>query len=93
MICLINFYKKTYYDSKIIRRTEGGTNMKGGYDLYGNYYPNFQDAIDAEIEQMIEIDVRRGWDKQREEYEAAMEAEYKKEYQNYLEELAKEEYL
>ncbi len=65
--------------------------MKGGYDLYGNYYPNLQDAIDAEIEQMIEIDARRGWDKQREEYEAAMEAEYKKEYQNYLEELAKEE--
>lgn len=33
--------------------------MKGGYDLYGNYYPNLQDAIDAEIEQMIEIDARR----------------------------------
>lgn len=65
--------------------------MKCGYDLYGNYYPNLQDAIDAEIEQMIEIDARRRYDKQKEQYEAAMEAEYKKEYQNYLEELAKEE--
>ena len=69
--------------------------MKGGYDLYGNYYPNLQDAIDAEIEQMIEIDVRRGWDKQRKEHEAKMMAEYEKQYEEYLrslEESAKEEY-
>lgn len=64
--------------------------MKGGYDLYGNYYPNLQDAIDAEIEQMIEI----GWDKQREAHEAKMMAEYEKQYEEYLrslEESAKEE--
>jgi len=68
--------------------------MKGGYDLYGNYYPNLQDAIDAEIEQMIEIDARRGWDKQREAHEAKMMAEYEKQYEEYLrslEESAKEE--
>lgn len=69
--------------------------MKGGYDLYGNYYPNLQDAIDAEIEQMIEIDVRRGWDKQREAHEAKIMAEYEKQYEEYLRSLkesAKEEY-
>ena len=68
--------------------------MKGGYDLYGNYYPNLLNAIDAEIEQMAEIDVRRGWDNQIEEYEAKMMAEYEKQYEEYLgslEELAKEE--
>jgi len=69
--------------------------MKGGYDLYGNYYPNLQDAIDAEIEQMIEIDVRRELDKQIKAHEAKMMAEYEKQYEEYLRSLkesAKEEY-
>ena len=30
----------------------------GGYDLYGNYYANSQDAWDAETAQMNEIDNR-----------------------------------
>lgn len=28
----------------------------GGYDLYGRYYPNEADAINAELAQMSEID-------------------------------------
>ena len=28
----------------------------GGYDLYGNYYPKTQDALDAESCQMNQID-------------------------------------
>ena len=31
----------------------------GGYDLYGNYYRNAEDAWDAETAQMNEIDNRR----------------------------------
>lgn len=32
--------------------------MSGGYDLYGNYYPNRNDACAAEIAQCNEIDNR-----------------------------------
>ena len=32
--------------------------MKGGYDLYGNYYPNLNDAMNAEMAQCNEIDNR-----------------------------------
>jgi polyhydroxyalkanoate synthesis regulator phasin len=32
--------------------------MKGGFDLYGTYYPNRNDAINAEISQCNEIDNR-----------------------------------
>ena len=32
--------------------------MRGGYDLYGNYYPNLNDAINAEMAQCNEIDNR-----------------------------------
>ena len=31
----------------------------GGYDLYGNYYSNSNDALNAELSQMNEIDNRR----------------------------------
>ena len=31
--------------------------MKGGYDLHGRYYPNREDAINAEISQCNEIDL------------------------------------
>lgn len=30
----------------------------GGYDLYGTYYENRQDALNAELSQMNEIDNR-----------------------------------
>jgi len=30
----------------------------GGYDLYGTYYPNINDAINAEMAQCAEIDNR-----------------------------------
>ena len=30
----------------------------GGYDLYGTYYPNINDAINAEMSQCNEIDNR-----------------------------------
>jgi archaellum component FlaC len=30
--------------------------MKGGFDLYGNYYPNADDALNAEMAQCNEID-------------------------------------
>lgn len=32
--------------------------MSGGYDLYGTYYPNINDAINAEMSQCNEIDNR-----------------------------------
>lgn len=32
--------------------------MKGGFDLYGNYYENRGDALHAESMQMAEIDAR-----------------------------------
>ena len=32
--------------------------MSGGYDLYGNYYPNINDAYAAEMGQCNEIDNR-----------------------------------
>jgi polyhydroxyalkanoate synthesis regulator phasin len=32
--------------------------MSGGYDLYGRYYPNINDAINAEMSQCNEIDNR-----------------------------------
>lgn len=32
--------------------------MKGGYDLHGNYYPNKEDAINAEMAQCAEIGAR-----------------------------------
>ena len=32
--------------------------MRGGYDLYGNYYPNAYDALNAEMAQCNEIDNR-----------------------------------
>lgn len=32
--------------------------MKGGYDLYGTYYPNIDDALNAEMSQCNEIDNR-----------------------------------
>ena len=32
--------------------------MRGGYDLYGNYYPNINDAMNAEMAQCNEIDNR-----------------------------------
>jgi len=32
--------------------------MRGGYDLYGNYYPNANDALNAELAQCNEIDNR-----------------------------------
>jgi len=32
--------------------------MRGGYDLYGTYYPNENDAINAEMSQCNEIDNR-----------------------------------
>ena len=32
--------------------------MRGGYDLYGNYYPNENDAINAEMAQCNELDNR-----------------------------------
>ena len=32
--------------------------MRGGYDLYGNYYPNVNDALNAEMAQCNEIDNR-----------------------------------
>jgi len=30
--------------------------MRGGYDLYGRYYPNIEDAINAEMAQCAAID-------------------------------------
>lgn len=30
--------------------------MRGGFDLYGNYYPNANDALNAEMAQRNEID-------------------------------------
>lgn len=30
----------------------------GGYDLYGQYYPKMEDAINAEMTQCNEIDIR-----------------------------------
>lgn len=61
--------------------------MKGGFDLYGNYYPNLQDALDAEMEQIAEIDARHV-DHQRMEYEEAMRRQYEDEmYQDYLKQL------
>lgn len=32
--------------------------MRGGFDLYGNYYPNANDALNAEMAQCNEIDNR-----------------------------------
>lgn len=32
--------------------------MRGGYDLNGRYYPNAEDAINAEMAQVAEIDAR-----------------------------------
>ena len=32
--------------------------MKDGFDLYGTYYPNAEDAINAEMSQCNEIDNR-----------------------------------
>lgn len=32
--------------------------MRGGFDLYGNYYPNLNDAMNAEMVQCNEIDNR-----------------------------------
>lgn len=32
--------------------------MRGGYDLYGTYYPNLNDAMNAEMSQCNEIDNR-----------------------------------
>jgi len=32
--------------------------MRGGYDLYGTYYPNINDALNAEMSQCNEIDNR-----------------------------------
>ena len=32
--------------------------MAGGYDLYGTYYPNINDALNAEMVQCNEIDNR-----------------------------------
>lgn len=32
--------------------------MRGGFDLYGTYYPNANDALNAEIAQRHEIDNR-----------------------------------
>lgn len=32
--------------------------MKGGFDLYGTYYPDINDAINAEMSQCNEIDNR-----------------------------------
>lgn len=32
--------------------------MKGGYDLHGRYYPNINDALNAEMAQCNEIDNR-----------------------------------
>lgn len=32
--------------------------MRGGYDLYGNYYSNLNDAMNAEMAQCNEIDNR-----------------------------------
>lgn len=32
--------------------------MRGGYDLYGNYYPDVNDALNAEMTQCNEIDNR-----------------------------------
>lgn len=32
--------------------------MRGGFDLYGNYYPNMNDALNAEMSQCNEIDNR-----------------------------------
>ena len=32
--------------------------MRGGYDLYGTYYPNLNDALNAEMAQCNEIDNR-----------------------------------
>ena len=32
--------------------------MKGGYDLYGNYYPDRNDALNAEMSQCNAIDNR-----------------------------------
>ncbi len=31
--------------------------MRGGYDLYGRYYPNIDDAINAEMAQCAAIDL------------------------------------
>jgi len=32
--------------------------MKGGFDLYGKYYPDINDALNAEMSQCNEIDNR-----------------------------------
>ena len=40
--------------------------MGGGYDLYGNYYPNINDAINAEMVQCNEIENRLNEKKIRE---------------------------
>lgn len=32
--------------------------MRGGYDLYGNYYPDVNDALNAEMAQCNEINNR-----------------------------------
>ena len=61
--------------------------MRGGYDLYGNYYPNLQDAINAEMEQIAEIDARN-IERQRMQYEDEMRQQYEDQmYQDYLKQL------
>jgi len=35
----------------------------GGYDLYGRYYPNINDAYNAEMAQCAEIDARLAYEK------------------------------
>lgn len=52
----------------------------GGYDLYGRYYPNINDAYNAEMAQCAEIDARLAYEK-AEKLES--ELHNKQQYQDY----------
>lgn len=62
--------------------------MRGGYDLYGNYYPSRQAALEAEMEQMDEIDARYAYNKSLEpsndEMLRAYEEDLRREYEEEL---------
>jgi molecular chaperone GrpE (heat shock protein) len=50
--------------------------MRGGFDLYGNYYPNKNDALRAEMEQVsadFELSYRRQQSEEKEEIKYKIE--------------------
>lgn len=52
----------------------------GGYDLHGRYYPNINDAYNAEMAQCAEIDARLAYEKadrlERQMYEQQQNQDY-----------------